>query len=146
MPGGLNATCCFIDKRHPREMDKLEIADVLSRLATERGVAAGSQNQALAALLFLYKDVLAHKELPWLDNLTWAKRPARLPVVPTRQECQRLLVATAGDGAASLVVRLLYGTGMRLLRALPLARTEARQGSLGISRSPERSRRRSNSR
>lgn len=110
----------FHHKRHPREMGKAEIEAFLSSLATERNVSASTQNQALAALLFLYKQVLAVDELPWLDDVTRAKRSARLPVVLTRQECQRLLAATDGNGAVSLVVRLLYGTGMRLMEGLRL--------------------------
>jgi integron integrase len=107
----------FHGKRHPREMGKLEIEAFLSSLAVERKVAASTQNQALSALLFLYQRVL-EIQLPELDDVTRAKRPLRLPVVLTRQEVNRLLVET--DGLPGLVVRLLYGTGMRLLEGLRL--------------------------
>jgi len=68
----------FNDKRHPAEMGGPEVQAFLSWLATERNVAAATQNQALAALLFFYQQVLG-MELPWLDGMTRAKRPVRLP-------------------------------------------------------------------
>jgi len=80
-------------------------------------VAASTQNQALAALLFLYREVL-QTELPWLAGITRAKRPARLPVVLTRQEVHAVLALV--PGTEGLVLRLLYGTGMRLLEGLRL--------------------------
>lgn len=67
-------------KRHPAHMGAAEVERFLSGLANQHNVAAGTQNQALAALLFLYREVLG-MELPWLDNLTRAKRPQRVPVV-----------------------------------------------------------------
>ena len=107
----------FHDKRHPRQMGRPEVEAFLSSLAVDRNVAASTQNVALAAILFLYKDVL-EQELPWLAEVTRAKKPARLPVVLTRGEVARLLAAT--DGNAALVVQLLYGTGMRLMESLRL--------------------------
>src|SRR5258708_39862825 len=70
----------FHGKRHPREMGGPEVEAFLSHLATERRVAPSTQNQALAALLFLYREVLA-KELPWMDAMVRAKRPAQVPAV-----------------------------------------------------------------
>jgi integron integrase len=89
----------------------------LSALATDRKVAASTQNQALSALLFLYKEVLA-VELPWLDGVARAKRPRRLPVVLTRAEAHALLARM--EGTHALMARLMYGTGMRLMECLQL--------------------------
>jgi len=105
------------DKRHPREMGAAEVEQFLSRLANDHQVAAGTQNQALAALLFLYREVLG-LDLPWLENLTRAKRPQRLPVVLSVQEARTLLACM--EGRAWLVASLLYGTGMRLMECLRL--------------------------
>lgn len=78
----------FHGKKHPRDMGAPEVEAFLTHLAVEGNVAAATQNQALSALLFLYRDVL-DVELPWLDNVTRAKRPQRLPVVLTRGRCTR---------------------------------------------------------
>ena len=80
----------FSGRRHPRELGAPEVTAFLNYLAREREVAAATQNQALSALLFLYKEVLG-QPLPWLEDLDRAKRPARLPSVLTRDEVQRLL-------------------------------------------------------
>jgi len=82
----------FHDKRHPATLGEPEITAFLNRLAVDRSVAAATQNQALSALLFLYKQVLG-KELAWLDGLVRAKRPARIPVVMTQAEVERLLAS-----------------------------------------------------
>lgn len=87
----------------------------LSRLATDRHVAASTQNQALAALLFLYNYVL-EQDVPWLDNIVRAKKPARLPVVLTREEVVAIL--TQLEGIPRLVALLLYGAGLRPLEGL----------------------------
>jgi len=107
----------FHGKRHPREMGAAEIESFLSALATERNVSASTQNLALSSLLFLYKEVLAI-DLPWLDNITPAKKPQRLPTVLSEAEVKRLLGCM--EGVSGLVARLLYGTGMRLMEALRL--------------------------
>ena len=107
----------FRGLRHPRDMGAAEVEAFLSHLATQREVSAGTQNQAMHAILFLYRDVLGIT-LPWLDGITRAKPSKRLPVVLTQAETQRLLAATRGT--AGLVVRLLYGTGMRLMEGLRL--------------------------
>lgn len=104
-------------KRHPRQMGGIEVANFLTRLATEHDVAAGTQNQALAALLFLYRDVLG-MELPWMEDVIRAKRPQRIPAVLSREEVARMLSAL--DGQAWLMAALLYGTGMRLMECLRL--------------------------
>ena len=77
-------------KRHPRDMGAVEVERFLSILATEGRVAAGTQNQALSALLFLYREVLGI-ELPWMETIVRAKRPQRVPVVLSRDEVTRLL-------------------------------------------------------
>lgn len=107
----------FHDKRHPQDMGAAEVEAFLSHLAVDRQVSASTQNQAKAALLYLYKQVLGI-ELPWLDEIVQAKRPQRLPVVLTPSEVRELLLHI--DGTAGLVAQLLYGTGMRLMEALRL--------------------------
>lgn len=79
----------FHDKRHPAEMGKVEIEKFLTALAVERHVAASTRNLALAAILFLYKDVLG-RDPGWIDDVVRAKRPQRLPVVLTRPEVDTL--------------------------------------------------------
>jgi integron integrase len=103
--------------RHPRELGEREVTAFLNHLAGERGVAAATQNQALSALVFLYKEVLG-QPLDWLDGLVRAKRPARVPTVLTVAEVQRLLAAL--DGAKWLMASLLYGAGLRLRECLKL--------------------------
>ena len=107
----------FHGKRHPREMGGPKVEAFLSHLATGERVASSTQNQALAALLFLYRDVL-QKELPWFEGLVRAKRPARVPVVLTEGEVRALLGQL--DGTRWLATSLLYATGMRLLEGLRL--------------------------
>lgn len=107
----------FHDKRHPRGMGGPEVERFLTALAVERSVSANTQNQALAALLFLYREVL-DQDLPWMRDVVRAKRPARLPTVLTRAEVDALLQRV--DTRFELVVRLLYGTGLRLLECLRL--------------------------
>jgi integron integrase len=104
-------------KRHPREMGGADVERFLSALATERNVAASTQNQALSALLFLYREVLG-VDLPWMENVVRAKRPRRVPTVLSQDEARRLLVAM--DGRPWLLASLLYGTGMRLMECLRL--------------------------
>ena len=106
-------------KRHPLEMGAPEIGQFLTYLATEREVAASTQRQALSALLFLYKQVL-QVELPWVENIVHAKQPQRLPVVLTRDEVARLWLQIPEAAIRGLVLRLLYGTGMRLMEGLRL--------------------------
>ena len=107
----------FHDKRHPREMGAAEVEAFLTWLAVEGRVSASTQGQALAALLFLYKQVLG-VDLPWLDEVVRAKRPQRLPTVLTPDEVGAVLAQI--DGVQQLMARLLYGTGMRLMECLRL--------------------------
>jgi integron integrase len=103
--------------RHPREMGGAEVSAFLSHLALQERVAAATQNQALAALLFLYRHVLAI-ELPWLDQLVRAQRPARLPAVLSRVEVRLLLEHL--HGTPRLMGSLMYGAGLRLLECAHL--------------------------
>jgi integron integrase len=107
----------FHGKRHPAEMGGAEVTQFLSALAVQHNVAASTQNQALSALLFLYRDVLG-QELPWLDEIVRARRPERIPVVLSRSEVHAIIGSL--DGPARLLVLLLYGSGLRLLEALRL--------------------------
>jgi integron integrase len=107
----------FHGKRHPLEMGVPEVSQFLSALAMKGHVSASTQNQALCALLFLYRHVLA-QPLGGLDEVVRAKRPQRLPVVLTRQEVRALLGAL--DGVHWLMASLLYGAGLRLLECLRL--------------------------
>lgn len=107
----------FHNKRHPSEMGEREISAFLSHLATDKHVSASTQNQALSALLFLYKKAL-NMNLEWLDDVVRAKRPKYLPVVLSKAEVRDVLETMHGVNA--LVARLLYGTGMRLMEGLRL--------------------------
>ena len=104
-------------KRHPKDMGAEEVAAFLSHLAVAGRVSASTQNQAKSALLFLYKEVLA-LELPWLNKVESAKAPKRLPVVLTRDEVMAVLSRL--EGSHSLIARLLYGTGLRIMECLRL--------------------------
>lgn len=103
--------------RHPRELDGAAVEAFLTGLATRDDVAASTQNQALSALLFLYREVLG-VELPWMENVVRAKRPRRLPVVLARAQVARLLERLAGREA--LMAGLLYGSGLRLMECVRL--------------------------
>ena len=107
----------FHEVRHPREMGKEEVEAFLNHLAMELGVAASTQNQALNALVFLYRFVI-DKEIGQLSELIRAKRPARLPVVMTVDEVERVLGGLSGDSLA--VSLLLWGGGLRLMEELRL--------------------------
>lgn len=107
----------FHGKRHPADMGEIEVEGFLTHLAVAGKVAASTQNQALAALLFLYRHVLG-QELKWLDNVVRARRPRRLPVVLTREEIARIFARIPGTNG--LIAKLLYGTGMRVMERLRL--------------------------
>ena len=107
----------FNGKRHPREMGGPEVTAFLSHLAIGRNVAASTQNQALNAILFLYRDVLKIA-LPWLDEVQRAKKPQHLPVVFTRAEVKALLARL--EGTSWLMASIIYGGGLRLLECLRL--------------------------
>lgn len=107
----------FHGKKHPKDMGETEIRSFLSHLAIEKHVSASTQNQALNALVFLYKHVLKIN-LGDFGQFTRAQRPQRRPLVLSREEVARLLNCL--DGSARLVAELLYGTGMRLMEGLRL--------------------------
>jgi integron integrase len=107
----------FHRKRHPLEMGAAEVTQFLSSLVVDQNVAASTQNQALSAILFLYRDVL-EQVLPWLDDVVRSKRPARVPVVLTREEVHAVLQRM--DGVPRLMAILLYGAGLRLLECARL--------------------------
>jgi integron integrase len=107
----------FHGERHPQEMGAAEVEAFLTHLAVEGKVSALTQNQALSALLFLYKEVLLI-DLPWLDNVVRAKQLQRLPNVLTRTEVRAVLVRMSG--IYGLMANLLYGTGMRLMECVRL--------------------------
>jgi integrase len=107
----------FHGRRHPREMGGPEVEAYLTMLANRRRVAASTHNQALSALLFLYRAVLK-VELPWLDDIQRPRRPQRLPVILSVEEVNAVLSRMQGD--YGLLARLLYGTGMRINEALRL--------------------------
>ena len=107
----------FHGKRHPAEMGGAEVEKFLSHLAVVGKVSASTQNQAKSALLFLYKEVLA-SELPWLKGIESAKVSTRLPVVLTEEEVKQVLART--QGTPGLMLRLIYGTGMRVMECARL--------------------------
>ena len=107
----------FHRRKHPRGMGSSEVEAFLTHLAVDEHVSASTQNQALQALLFLYRQVL-EIDLPWLENVTRARRSKRLPVVLTAAEVRSVLAQL--DGAAWLFANLLYGSGLRLMEALRL--------------------------
>ncbi|MFD3302687.1 integron integrase [Aquipseudomonas alcaligenes] len=107
----------FHKYRHPQEMGGPEVEAFLSDLAVRRDVSASTQNQALSAIIFLYKQVL-QIELPWMDGVIRARRPQRLPVVLTREEVASVLAQL--NGTLWLIASLLYGSGMRLMEVLRL--------------------------
>jgi integron integrase len=115
--GWIRRFILFHKKRHPNEMGEAEVSQFLSSLATDRGVSASTQNQALSALLYLYQELQGRK-LGWMDDIAHAKRPVRLPVVLTRSEIRAVLGVI--DPGVGIVARLLYGSGLRLLEALQL--------------------------
>jgi integron integrase len=120
----------FHGKRHPREMAEVEVTQFLTHLAREGRVAASTQNQALSALLFLYKEVLK-QEIGWLENVERAKRPAKLPVVLTREEVKRLFAQL--HGVHGLMAGLLYGSGLRLMECVRLRVKDVDFGYLRIT-------------
>ncbi len=107
----------FHDKQHPKNLGAEDIERFLTHLAVNGKVSASTQNQAKSAILFLYREVM-EMELRWLDKVTQAKAPKRLPVVLTVSEVQAVLSRLSGTHA--LIASLLYGTGMRLMEAIRL--------------------------
>src|SRR6266545_240062 len=115
--GWIRRYILFHGKRHPAEMGAPEVTRFLSSLAIQGHVAASTQNQALSALLFLYRHVL-HQDLPWLEDVVRAKRPKHLPVVLTRDEVRAVILEL--HGTPRLMATLLYGSGLRLLECCRL--------------------------
>jgi integron integrase len=107
----------FNQLRHPSEMGAPEVSAFLTHLARDGGVAASTQNQALSALLFLYKEVLK-TDIGWLEDVERAKKSTRVPVVLTRDEVHRILRHLRG--APRLMAELLYGSGLRLMECVRL--------------------------
>jgi integron integrase len=105
----------FHRKRHPKEMGAAEMEQFLNYLAVEKRVAASTQNQALSALVFLYREVL-RQDFDWMENLERAKRPSRLPVVLTESEVHSVLAHLEGQNW--LMASLLYGAGLRLMECI----------------------------
>jgi integron integrase len=107
----------FCGKRHPSELGAAEVSAFVSHLAVGRKVAASTQSQALSALLFLYREVLA-LPIDWVDDVERAQKPKRLPVVFTREEARAVLSHLRGE--AWLMASLLYGSGLRLMECVRL--------------------------
>lgn len=107
----------FNNLRHPKEMGEQEIQTYLSYLATERHVSASTQNQALSALLFLYRKVLG-QDLDWMSDVVRAKRPVRIPIVLSKAEVSRVLDAMHGQ--SQLMAKILYGGGLRVIECCQL--------------------------
>src|SRR5437868_14196873 len=105
--------------RHPRVLGAADVTRFLSSLAVDRQVSASTQNQALSALVFLYREVL-DAPVGWLAALVRAKRPARVPVVLTRDEVRRVLARLKGRGAVALIASRRDGSGVRPLVAVRL--------------------------
>jgi integron integrase len=115
--GWIRRYILFHDKRHPRELDEKHVSEFLSNLAIKGHVAAATQNQALNALLFLYKEVL-QRELGFVGNVLRVKRPPKAPVVLSPSEVRTVLSQL--DGQYRMMAQLLYGSGLRLLECLRL--------------------------
>lgn len=107
----------FHGRRHPRELGAKEVAAFLTHLAVRRRVSASTQNQALSAILFLYRDVLGDP-IPWVDDVVRAKKPQRLPVVLSREEVRAVLAQM--QGMTRLMASVLYATGLRLRECVEL--------------------------
>lgn len=107
----------FHDKRHPKQLRKRHLEAFLTYLAVKRKVSASTQNQALSALVFLYRQVL-EQEMPWLEDVVRAKRPRKLPTVLTAVEANRVLPHL--HDTPWLAAGLMYGAGLRLLECLRL--------------------------
>jgi integron integrase len=107
----------FHGKRHPKDLDEVHVNQFLSHLAVKGRVAASTQNQALCALVFLYRHVL-HKELGAFGEIVRARRPVRLPEVLTREEVKRFMAHLGG--VHRLMAGLMYGAGLRLMETVRL--------------------------
>jgi integron integrase len=115
--GWIRRFILFHRKRHPDDMGSVEVSTFLSWLAVDRHVSASTQNQALSAVLFLYREVLG-RDLGTLPSIARARTPERLPVVLSRDEVSA--VVAQSSGVLRIIVLLLYGAGLRLLECLEL--------------------------
>jgi integrase len=120
----------FHGKRHPESMGTEEVRAFLTDLAANQNVAASTQNQAFSALLFLYRDVLK-QDLPWIDNIERAKRPAKVPVVLTPEEARAIISRL--HGSSRLMAQLLYGCGLRPMECARLRVKDIDFGYLQIT-------------
>ena len=107
----------FHDKQHPRDLNESHITEFLNFLAVQKKVASSTQNQALCALVFLYKEVVK-KDLAQFEDLVHAKRPSRLPVIFTAYEIRTILLQV--DGVNWIMGQLLYGAGLRVMECVRL--------------------------
>ncbi len=107
----------FHNKQHPKDLGKDEITSFLNHLAVNRKVVSSTQNQALSALVFLYKEVLG-LDFGWLSNLEYAKRSEKIPVVFTQEEAKNVIDLL--EGTSFIITMLLYGSGLRVMEALRL--------------------------
>lgn len=107
----------FHNKQHPDKLGEKDVMEFVNSLVTRKRVSSSTQNQALCAVLFLYREVLTCK-MDWIDNIKWSKKPKRLPVVFTADEVNQVLMLV--DGVAWLMASLIYGTGLRLQECLRL--------------------------
>ncbi|MBT7889176.1 MAG: integron integrase [Deltaproteobacteria bacterium] len=107
----------FHNLQHPKDLNETHVMQFINSLAVEQHVSSSTQNQALCAVLFLYKEVIK-LNLDWIDHIRWSKKPQRLPIVFTEAEVQTII--TLIDGQSSLMTSLLYGSGLRLTECLRL--------------------------
>lgn len=117
-------------KRHPRDMGAAEVGQFLTWLATDGGVSASTQRQALHGILFCYQAALGI-EVGWIDDIVRAKQPQRLPTVLTQDETAAVLAGATGT--PGLVLRLLYGSGLRLMEGLRLRVKDVDLAGLSIT-------------
>ncbi|AFN73824.1 Integrase [Melioribacter roseus P3M-2] len=115
--GWIKRYILYHNKRHPNEMGAEEIKKFISFLANEKNVSSSTQNQALNAILYLYKNIIK-KEINFVDGISYVKRIRHLPTVFTREEAQKIIAEL--EGVVQLFVKMLYGTGMRLSEGLQL--------------------------
>lgn len=107
----------FHKNRHPATMGHVEIRDFISDLAVRQGVSPSTQDQALAAVLFMFREVL-HQDMGWVHLIIRAKKPKHLPVVMTREEVRAVFAEMTG--VTRIMASLLYGSGLRLVECLEL--------------------------
>lgn len=107
----------FHNKTHPDKLDETDVCNFLTFLVNKRNVSPSTQNQALCAILFLYRQILGRKDF-YVQEIKWSKKSTRIPVVLSVAEVKRLLDAV--NGKAALPLKLMYGTGMRVSECIRL--------------------------